>query len=136
MKKSLLIIAAIISISCRPNDNSDECQEPVTSCNNCFIIYDDKGNFVNQMDVRSYENVYWDGKDCKGRAVPCGQYTVISNFYGRTNTEKMMVMDENATSAQGRKACDSLKQNCNGTYYEGYSSSIDGSSILGCMCCQ
>jgi hypothetical protein len=138
-------IAAIMAIICSCNgpESTSKCTEPRSApCSDCIYvwIYDSNGNFITQGTTTLNGMVYWDGRDCNGDSVACGSYTakntVVYNGKSITQTSEILVKRENTISKTGRTACDSLKNSCNGSYYEApYKDLLTGTSV-GCICCQ
>ncbi len=132
MKRSILGLAVALLFSCTPNGNSDGCIEPGTSCSNCYRVYDDEGNFVAEGGA-TLQDISWDGTNCKGNKVPCGKYEVEATIQGYRFSHYTYVIDDNTTRANGRSACDDLKDRCGGTYFEEESPFPDD---VNCYCCQ
>lgn len=130
-----------------PSKPAVNCEGPTIhgcSSSQCFYvhIFDSNGNFVNEasgvgVDWRSY--FFWNGTDCHGTQVPCGKYTLkIYSVVGGSSTlliDYILVADSTSIVKSTRSQCDSLKNNCPGSYVESATSGMTGSNV-GCLCCQ
>jgi hypothetical protein len=144
-----LMISLFLFLSCKSPTSGDggPCGSPsITGCSGdpCgyFYIYDSQNRLVNEGSGPASESVYWDGKDCQGKTVPCGQYTtkmfIVSGGKTTTIAGSILVADSNSTSAHGTDACATLHDSCTGTYYLTTGQYIEGNSIVTgpvCLCC-
>lgn len=144
-----LVISYLFLVTCNSPSSSTKsgCGRPtIHGCSGdpCVYayIYDANGNFVNEISG-SFGPLPWNATDCHGNKVGCGKYTVnmhiIYNGQATSQTTFVLVIDSATVSKTGRSACDSLKKNCTGNYYENIADSISDNLIgqdVGCICCQ
>jgi hypothetical protein len=146
---TFLIIAVPFILSCKSPTAGDggPCGSPsITGCSGdpCgyFYIYDSQNRLINEGSGPASESVNWNGTDCQGNKVSCGQYTtkLFTVYNGRTTTitGSILVAGENSKSAYGTTACAALHDSCTGTYYETTGEYIEGNSFVTgtvCLCC-
>ncbi len=148
---SLLLLFMSLGNSCKDNPSSSSSNggggPTINSCSgDCqyFHIFDRNGNFVAEgLFGANYMGgiAQWDGKDYRGVNAPCGVYEIVhvvqNQGHRRKLTNQMVVLGENGISAVGESSCDSLRQNCTGSFdvFESYDM-FDQSSQLGCLCCE
>jgi len=150
MTRALLIITALFLFALC-NDSSDEptqtgpCGEPtIRSCTGDPCAYMHIFNSANQLVregaatlVGGPAQIYWDGKDCGGAFVPCGEYRMEIYVVqgGQTvHSTQMTLVSDSLSDPETGAACDSLRQACAGTgsYYEQTSSTYGRA----CLCCR
>jgi hypothetical protein len=146
---TFLIIAVPLFLSCKSPTSGDggPCGSPsITGCSGdpcgyCYI-YDSQNRLVNEGSGQGMDQVYWNGTDCQGNAVPCGQYTtklfIVSNGKTSPITGSILVAGANSKTAYGATACAALHDTCAGTYYETIGEYIEGNSFVTgtiCLCC-
>lgn len=151
---AIFVILLIVSFACNDNPSSDDnrkgtCGSPkINSCSgdpcSYLQIYDTYGNLVNEGSGQGTGNLYWNGKDCNGDSVPCGNYTAKTTVraYGQVTqfSSNIMIKGPDSIDKYGRAACDSLRRSCAGNYVEGTGTYINSSgsveSDIVCICCE
>jgi hypothetical protein len=144
------VFAGFLFLSCKSPTSGDggPCGSPsITGCNGdpCgyFYIYDSRNRLVNEASGAGLSSVYWNGTDCKGNPVPCGQYTtklfIVSS--GRTSAinGSILVAGANSPTSQGSAGCQALHDSCSGTFYQTTGQYIEGNSFITgpvCLCCK
>jgi hypothetical protein len=75
-----LVFALLVSVACENPAEPPECERTITSCpgESCsyFYVFDSNGNFIAEGFGDANGSVNWDGTDCHGNPVACGEYTL------------------------------------------------------------
>ncbi len=147
----LLILFSLYSCN-NPNDSSDECSEPskspcVGTSGNCmdYRIFNNDGEFID--NAKSTSGFFtWDGRDCNGKKVDCGAYTIRTAMYvnGSFISQQVsttLIVDSSTPTATGETDCAPLEDTCSGEYIEYEATEWDPNtgtiiSTLGCVCCE
>jgi hypothetical protein len=127
-RTSILLTLVLSFFSCNNPSSNDggPCGKPsITSCNGdpCgyFYIYDYQNRLISEGTTQEPQYFYWNETDCQGRKAPCGKYSAEINIMmnGKTIslTKFILVKGENSSYANGRAACNALKDSCKGSYY-------------------
>ncbi|MBD3241877.1 MAG: hypothetical protein GF331_14910 [Chitinivibrionales bacterium] len=148
MSRLALILAFCLPLLFCDDDaptSNPVCQGPtITSCTGdpCAFahIYDSDSNFVSESEYNPmYSGLLWNGTDCVGNDVPCGEYaariTVLSGGQPMRSVVLVLVANGASGTATGIWSCDSLGSACAGTYHETVNQTGWGTTEVGCICC-
>ena len=143
------MIFLFLFLSCKSPTSGDNgpCGSPtITGCSGdpCgyFYIYDSRNRLMAEAAGPATETPYWNGADCQGNAVPCGQYTakmyIVSGGRTMAYTSSILVAGATSHTANGTDACAALHDSCTGTFYQTTGQYIEGNSVVTgpvCLCC-
>jgi hypothetical protein len=155
IKRASVFCIAVLFFHCNnvsQHPGASFCDTPIDrACANdtcCFVnIYNIDTVLIAEDGARPAGGKFvfaWDGKDKNGNLVGCGSYiakmTTIVNGKSTTRCMPVAVTDSNSTSAHGRSACDSLRGECTGNYFEFQADAFPDSGVseidTGCICCK